>query len=210
VRFAVSDTGSAFPPDKQETIFRASSRRTPRRRASTAHRPGLSIAARLVALMGGTITLQSEPGRGSTSLHGGFGRQPHPPEKTQPCRPSLRDLRVSCGRNATNRHILQEWLRDWQMDGAVGDGLAALGALWDAVSVGRPYRLVLLDARMPDTDGLTLAARIRERAALSAIRILLLTSGTARATRHAPGSCGSTPTCSSPSSRTSCSRRSTG
>jgi CheY-like chemotaxis protein/HPt (histidine-containing phosphotransfer) domain-containing protein len=79
--------------------------------------------------------------------------------------------------NPTNRHILQEWLTGWHMEPtAVGDGLAALGALWDAVSVGRPYPLVLLDARMPDTDGLALAARIRERAALSAVRIILLTS----------------------------------
>jgi CheY-like chemotaxis protein len=80
--------------------------------------------------------------------------------------------------NATNRHILEEWLRGWQMDpAAVGDGLAAMGALWDAASAGRPFPLVLLDARMPDTDGLALAARIRERAALSALRIILLTSG---------------------------------
>src|SRR5262249_42610029 len=74
--------------------------------------------------------------------------------------------------------ILEEWLRGWQMDpAAVGDGVAAMGALWDAASVGRPYPLVLLDARMPDSDGLALAAWIRERAALSAIRIILLTSG---------------------------------
>ena len=80
--------------------------------------------------------------------------------------------------NATNRHILEEWLRGWQMEpAAVGDGLAALDALWDAVSVGRPYALVLLDARMPDTDGLALAAKIRKRAELSATRIILLTSG---------------------------------
>src|SRR5205807_590013 len=79
--------------------------------------------------------------------------------------------------NATNRHILQEWLRDWQMSPtAVGDGVAAMDVLWDAASVGRPYPLVLLDARMPATDGLALAARIRERPALSAIRIILLTS----------------------------------
>ena len=61
--------------------------------------------------------------------------------------------------NPTNRHILEEWLRGWQMvPAAVGDGLAAMGALWDAASVGRPYPLVLLDARMPDTDGLAVAA----------------------------------------------------
>ena len=60
---------------------------------------------------------------------------------------------------------------------AVGDGLAALDALWDAVAAGRPYALVLLDARMPDTDGLALAAKIRKRAELAATRIILLTSG---------------------------------
>ena len=36
---------------------------------------------------------------------------------------------------------------------------------------------MLLDARMPDTDGLALAAQIRQRAELSATRIILLTSG---------------------------------
>src|SRR5262249_29161495 len=42
---------------------------------------------------------------------------------------------------------------------------------------GRPYRLVLLDARMPDIDGLALAAKIRQHPELSATRIILLTSG---------------------------------
>ena len=59
----------------------------------------------------------------------------------------------------------------------VGDGLAALSDLWHAVGFGRPYALVLLDARMPDSDGLALAAQIRQRAELSATRIILLTSG---------------------------------
>jgi CheY-like chemotaxis protein/HPt (histidine-containing phosphotransfer) domain-containing protein len=80
--------------------------------------------------------------------------------------------------NATNRHILEEWLRGWRMDPtAVGDGMAALDALWHRAANGRPYALVLLDARMPDADGLVVAARIRERAEFAATRIILLTSG---------------------------------
>jgi len=180
--FEVSDTGIGILPDKQEKIFRAFEQEdtsTTRKYGGTGL--GLSIAARLVALMGGTITVQSEPGRGSTfAFTARFGRQPHSTEPVAARPPVLlRDLRVLVvDDNPTNRHILEEWLRDWQMDpAAVGDGLAAMGALWDAASVGQPYPLVLLDARMPGTDGLALAARIRERAALSAIRIILLTSG---------------------------------
>jgi two-component system, sensor histidine kinase and response regulator len=45
------------------------------------------------------------------------------------------------------------------------------------VAQGRPYPLVLLDGRMPDIDGLALAAKIRQRTELSATRIILLTSG---------------------------------
>jgi CheY-like chemotaxis protein/HPt (histidine-containing phosphotransfer) domain-containing protein len=80
--------------------------------------------------------------------------------------------------NATNRHILAEWLRGWLMDPtAVGDGMAAMDALWHRAANGRPYALVLLDARMPGADGLTVAAMIRERAELAPTRIILLTSG---------------------------------
>jgi two-component system, sensor histidine kinase and response regulator len=186
LRFTVTDSGIGILQDKQERIFRAFEQEdtsTTRKYGGTGL--GLTIAARLVALMGGSILVESEPGRGSTfAFTGRFGRQPHSAEQAPAWPPVLlKALRVLVvDDNPTNRHILEEWLTGWQMEPvAVGDGLAALGALWDAVSVGRPYPLVLLDARMPDTDGLALAARIRERAALSAIRIILLTS------EHRPG-----------------------
>jgi two-component system sensor histidine kinase/response regulator len=188
LRFAVSDTGIGIPLDKQEKIFRAFEQEdtsTTRRYGGTGL--GLTIAAHLVALMGGSITVQSEPGRGSTfAFTAQLGRQPHPGRtdcQSVPPPVLLQGLRVLVvDDNPTNRHILQEWLTGWQMEPvAVGDGLAALGALWEGASVGRPYPLVLLDARMPDTDGLVLAARIREWAALSAVRIILLTSD------HRPG-----------------------
>jgi two-component system sensor histidine kinase/response regulator len=180
--FEVRDTGIGISQDRQEKIFRAFEQEdtsTTRKYGGTGL--GLTIAARLVALMGGQITVESEPGRGSTfSFRARFGRQPHPPEAVAVRPPVvLHNLPVLIvDDNATNRHILEEWLRGWQMKPvAVGDGVAAMDALWHGTACGRPFPLVLLDARMPDVDGLALAAQIRQRAELSATRLILLTSG---------------------------------
>jgi PAS domain S-box-containing protein len=182
VRFIVRDTGIGVPSDQQERIFRAFEQEdtsTTRKYGGTGL--GLTIAARLAALMGGKITVDSAPGKGSIfTFTARFGRQPHPPEPAVAQSPvSLQHLSVLVvDDNSTNRHILAEWLRGWQMSTtAVGDGMAAMDALWHAAANGRPYALVLLDARMPGADGLAVAAMIRERAELAATRIILLTSG---------------------------------
>jgi PAS domain S-box-containing protein len=182
LHFEVRDTGIGIPPGQQERIFRAFEQEdtsTTRKYGGTGL--GLTIASRLVALMGGAITVDSAPGRGSTFVFTArLGRQPHPVELTAMQPPALlRNLPVLIiDDNATNRHILLEWLCGWQMDpAAAGDGVAAMDSLWEAAARGRPYALVLLDARMPDTDGLALAAQIRKRAEFSATRIILLTSG---------------------------------
>jgi PAS domain S-box-containing protein len=182
LRFSVTDTGIGIPPEKQAKIFQAFEQEdasTTRRYGGTGL--GLTIAARLVALMGGAITVDSVPGQGSTfAFTARFRLQPHPPETAAAPPPVvLRDLPVLIvDDNATNQHILEEWLRRYAMEPTVaGDGATAMAALWRGVAQGHPFPLVLLDGCMPDIDGLALATRIRQQAELSATRLILLTSG---------------------------------
>jgi signal transduction histidine kinase/CheY-like chemotaxis protein len=181
LRFSVRDTGIGIPADKQQMIlepFVQADGSMTRKYGGTGL--GLAISKQLVELMGGQLWVDSVEGRGSTfhftvrfGVHRGQAEGPESAPLVD-----VRDLPVLVvDDNATNRRILRELLSHWQMQPtAVDGGAAALRAMEQARETSTPFRLVLLDAQMPEVDGFFVAARIKQDPTLAGATILMLSS----------------------------------
>jgi CheY-like chemotaxis protein len=78
--------------------------------------------------------------------------------------------------NATNRRIVGELLANWRMRPKLADGAdAAMEHLERAHEAGDPFRLAILDANLPGTDGLRLASRIKADPRFASTALILLT-----------------------------------
>jgi two-component system, sensor histidine kinase and response regulator len=172
---AVRDSGIGIPADKLASVFEAFSQAD----ASTTRQYGgsglgLSISSRLVELMGGHMSVDSEPGKGSTfrfTIVLGVDRQAVVPLSTE----QLAGKQVLVvDDSAVNRGIFLRQLSRWGMKAT----LASSGAQAQALCVGHVCQpdLVLLDQHMPDMDGLALAEWMRAQAHLRTTPILVLSS----------------------------------
>ena len=182
LHFSVSDTGIGIPEEKRAAIFAAfeqADMTTTRKFGGTGL--GLTISSRLVELMGGRIWVESELGRGSTfNFTARFGTPPPEPIQTRPLPdvPVVGTPVLVVDDNATNRRILEEMLRGWEMEPDSAEGARqALSMLRQARQSGRSYGLVLTDANMPEMDGFELARQIKKDRQLGSTVIMMLTSG---------------------------------
>ena len=117
LQFTVRDTGIGIPRENQERIFRIRARGHLHDAKYGGTGLGLTIAARLVALMDGKITIESEPRVGSTfAFTATFLRQAKPTRMPATrAQVKVDDRRVLIvDDNATNRRILEEWLHNCQ------------------------------------------------------------------------------------------------
>jgi CheY-like chemotaxis protein len=184
VQLSIADTGIGIAPEKQSVIFEAFAQAdasTTREYGGTGL--GLAISARLAALMGGRIWVESTPGQGSTfHVTVTLGRHADTPDQGAIAPAVLTGLTVLVvDDNATNRRILERTVSQWGMrpDG-VADARSALAALERAADAGAPYSVILLDAQMPEEDGFTLAERVRENPRLAGATIMMLSSAQQR------------------------------
>lgn len=180
LHFTVSDTGIGIPAEKQKLIFQAFAQRDTsisRRYGGTGL--GLTISARLVKLMGGEIWVRSDSGQGS-EFHFTIAVLPAADE-TPPQPASIESLHgilvLVVDDNATNRRILAETLGRWGMRVTLApEGTSALENLESGARAGVPFRLMLIDANMPELDGFAVARLVKLRPEKERPATIMLTS----------------------------------
>jgi signal transduction histidine kinase/CheY-like chemotaxis protein len=172
IGFEVRDTGIGIPSDKLNRLFKAFSQvdsSTTRKYGGTGL--GLVICEKLIALMNGNISVESEVGKGtrfSFNMIAGLSEE----AKTE----TNLDLAVLEGKkilivgdNFTNCSVIQSNLNQFHCSTElVTSGREALSMLYEVAD----FDLIIADMHMHDMDGMQLASRTRQEHAKLPIILL--------------------------------------
>jgi len=181
LHFSIRDTGIGIPRAKHGSIFESFTQADGsmnRKYGGTGL--GLTISARLVAMMEGRIWVESEVGKGSTfhftSQYRFISHSEHRAEA--PAVIAWNNLpALVVDDNETNRRILFEMLQHWGMKPTLAEsGKSALVALHAVKDTTDPFPLILVDAHMPEMDGFVLAERIVAMPEFQDSSVIMLTS----------------------------------
>jgi PAS domain S-box-containing protein len=164
LRVEVRDTGIGITEEQMGRLFRAFEQAddsTTRRFGGTGL--GLAISQRLTELMGGRLGATSEPGQGSLFwLEIPLDIAPVLPQRTQMLEP-FRGMRVLViDDHADARDILAGLLSELGMRvDTVSTGEAGLATVVEADQIGDPYRLLMVDWKMPGLDGIDTVLKLQ-------------------------------------------------
>jgi PAS domain S-box-containing protein len=182
VRIEVADTGLGMTRDQLDHLFEPFNRLGRERSGIEGTGIGMALTRQLTELMGGTIEVHSESGRGTT-VHialplAATGAAPSLPaaDASLPgdgTGPDCRGTVLYIEDNAVNQLIVQQMLARWPQLKLViaengGRGLALARQL-------RPD-LVLLDMRLPDMSGVQWLDALRADAATRDLRVVALSA----------------------------------
>ena len=181
LHFSVRDTGIGIPPECWNSIFEPFTQAdssTTRKYGGTGL--GLTISARIVAMMGGRIWFESEEGRG-TQFHFTVRFKTLKSNSQSGARASadvLRGIKVLIvDDNSTCRKIVRSMLASCGMRTAeASSGPDALDKLRLAQRDNDFYQVLLTDSHMPDMNGSALVEQVRRVSAFASLPVLMLTS----------------------------------
>ncbi|HEX8433377.1 MAG TPA: ATP-binding protein, partial [Longimicrobium sp.] len=182
VCITVQDTGPGIAPENLERIFDPFwSTKEPGEGTGL----GLSLVHRIVLDHGGTIRVDSKPGKGArftvllpAARHDVAAA---PVARGAPPEDAPRKLRVLVVDDETSvRRMLARYLRRHGHDvDEAADGVAALGHIEEAGIGGAAYDAIISDLRMPGLDGARLLAKLRERSGGMDLRLIFITGDAA-------------------------------
>ena len=178
LHFSITDTGVGISEESQQRLFQAFSQAdgsTTRKYGGTGL--GLTISKQLAEMMGGSIGVISEPEAGSTfwfTTRVQKQSSSHAPLLATEFLQGVRIL-IASGNNAL-RESLERQFNFWRMPQESASGLhEALKKLAAAHARGQAMQIVLIDNRLNEGDGLSLAKAIHNDPALTASHAVLLT-----------------------------------
>jgi PAS domain S-box-containing protein len=191
LEFTVQDTGIGIAPEMLEQIFdefTQAETSTSRRFGGTGL--GLAISRQLVTLMGGAMTVESQPGAGSTfRFTVSFARAPEGAltlhqvsQNPDVCGGRLTGLRLLVVEdNLINRQVAEEMLTQEGAIVAVAvNGRKAI----EVIVREEPFDAVLMDIQMPEMDGYEATRHIREVLGMTELPIIAMTANALPADRE--------------------------
>ncbi len=184
LEFAVCDTGLGLTAEQQAKLFQPFSQAdnsTTRQYGGTGL--GLTICRHLTEMMGGKIWVESEYGKGSSFFFTArFGRCQETKQGRQASPGDLEGLPVMVvDDNATAREILVAMLDSLGFRTAsAANGEAALREIEAAAEQDDPFKLVVMDWKMPGMDGVETTRRLQSDPRLDEVPPVILVTAYGR------------------------------